>query len=1194
MANGTTATAVLILALSATPATGAITISDNSGGGTSYHNAVRNDGTLLDAVNLGHSGPDVAINGVTFASTPGANPSGANWSATGPNVDDGLGNAGIDDIFFSELWGGASNVLSYTGLDAGTTYVVQILHGEPRSCCQGTFSSNTLTTDAGTQNVPAFTIGNGTGGEAPPAASDVAIVTAEISETTSFTYTMNGGVGRGSSIAAFQVRALQSADPAIAAAPGPILLQPVELPAPATARSITITNTGATQTLNLSGVSFGGTAGFQFGSPTFPATLAPGASGNIGFTFTPGTPGLSSATITIASDAEGTPNTELSLRIETLPPLIGGVSFRVYQADRPLTAMPTLGNDQTPNIDEARATLNYKDADKDGAADAGADGGFGTIPPLERLEHLYCEAIGVLDISTAGAYDFRLTADDGARLWVAGNLVVDNSGTERASPAAAESGPVQLAQGFHNLLIKFWNGTGGPCLKLEWRKPGSANWETIAAHDAGTNPDGLRTETYTRVVSPGDKVTYYPELGQVSGQLTSVHPGYTLHTIAGDFGAAGGDASLNPPDIIIEGTSSPYRPETGAIAFLADGTLLQSSFTPTNPGGGPAAPDGSTDHKIYAVSNATGGDVSAVTVREVANGLNGPMGIAVVGQDVYVAELHKIIRLRDENSDGDYLDAGEETTIAPVTANNFHNWTFGLIHQGGWLYCTLSANIGGPDAVGINGYSPATRGNWFRVNIDPANGAVGATEQLAGGLRTPNGLGVGPEGKMFGTDNQGSWNPDNSLYEFTPGHFYGHYNLWFQSGTQHPLTNPNGAAATGLGDPDRQPSDFWDSAVYWTPAETAVYADPYHGGTRRFTPPAVYLRQNEISNSPTDPVLIGDQHPSFKGQMFVGEHRNGGIRRVFLEKVGGRFQGAVFRFTQGLSCGANSMRWGPDGALYLGGIGGGGNWKWRNTTFGLERLKPNGTDAFEIQTLRATSDGFILTMTKPVAPGVLGNTGNYEPVKTSTYPNPSYHYGAGRVAGADLTVTGAQELPGGRSVRLTIPGITAGSVLHLRLKSPVVSAAGEPLWSGEAYYTMNAIPDTFESAWAEWVTLHFPGSADLEVTGPTANPDGDDSANLGEFLSGGNPKVGDDFFEFTLGGGSSNISIKSRELDPVPAPLTVAWKGSTDLESWTDITAEVAFVSKASVGGGYADVSYSYTPPAGAGRYFVRRVQTLP
>ncbi len=975
--------------------------------------------------------------------------------------------------------------------------------------------------------------------------------------------------------------------------PGPTVdLQPTEEGGGPVRRSLTIRNSGATRVLNISGVTFSGTASSRFGNATFPATIAPGATGVVEFTFTPGTSGLSTAKLVVSSDAQGAATTEFPLQINTFPPLVDGITFRVYQANRALNRMPVLSGDPTPNIDEARSSIDYKDANKDGVADAGSAGNFGTVPPLERLEHLYCEAIGVLTIANAGAYNFRLLADDGAQLLVGGKVIINNTAGERPSPVAAESGPVQLAAGHHNLLVKYWNGTGGPCLKLEWQKPGSGAWETVAAHATGTNPDGLKTETYTRVVSPGGKAVTYPGEGQTSGQLPGLHPGYNLFTIAGDFQAAGGSSVFNPPDILITGTTQAYRPETGAIGFLPDGRLLQTSFNPTNPGSGAPPPEGQ-NHKMYAVTGATGGDIRAVTVAEVANGLNQPLGMAVVGNVVYVAEVRKISRLEDLNGDGDFLDSGEKTDLVPVMptpggppstgwySENFHHFTFGLIHQNGWLYGTLSATFDG-EFEGGNGANTANRGTWFRVNISPANGAVGTVEYLAGGLRTPNGIGLGPEGKMFGTDNQGSWNPDNSLYEFTRGHFYGHYHSW--------------TASVGLNNVNRQPAAFWDSPVYWASGETKVYASPYQGGKRRFTHPAVYLPQNDMCNSPTDPVLIGDQHPAFKGQMFIGEHRNGGVRRAFVEKINGRFQGAAFRFTQGLSCGANSMRWGPDGALYLGGIGGEGNWKWRNTTFGLERLKFTGVDAFEIQTLRAVTGGFIMTMTKPAAAGTLGNIGNYEPIPTASYPNMSDEYGAGKVEGPTLTVTAAQELPGGRSVRLTVPGITAETVLHLRLRSAVRSAAGEQLWSGEAFYTMNSLPNALESAWAEWVSRYFPGSADLAVIGMTANPDGDEDNNLSEFYSGGNPAVADasGTLRFSSASTGQAITVTSREPTSAPAPLRVRWRATGDLVTWTDVTSSMQLVEQTPAGSGHRIATYRYTPAGGAAKVFIQRVIEVP
>jgi len=955
-------------------------------------------------------------------------------------------------------------------------------------------------------------------------------------------------------------------------------------------RIVGITSLETVDSIQISSVTPGGPDAAAFSVDSFPASLAAGASGDILLTFTPPAVGTREMSLLITYDAGGGSTMTVDLTIEVELELEPGVTFRVYQANVPLTEMPALGSDQTPNIDEARPTINYKDVDKDGVADVGSDDGFGTIPPLERLEHIYCEAIGLLEIDIPGDYEFRLTADDGAELFVDGEEVIGNSDGERGAAVAATSAPLTLSQGAHAVFVRFWSGAGSPCLVLEWQKPGNPVWEVIAAHDAVSNPGGLRTEVATRVVSPGDKFVYFPGQGQTSGELTEVHPGYGIFTFAGDYGTAYPGAGIpSPPDLLIEGTGLVYRPRVGAIGFLPDGRLVHTSFVPPSIGvGQPATPEGVRDDKMYALSGVAGDDLGAVTVREVAAGLNQPTGLCVVGADVYVCEQNKLVRLHDANSDGDFLDPGEEVTILDVgegwISNNYHQFTFGPVHQDGYLYGTLSTAI--THDTGYNGPNTQHRGTWFRVSLTPDGGGDYPVEYLAGGLRTPNGLAIGPEGKQFFTDNQGSWNPASSLCELTPGHFYGHYNRWSES--------------DGLGNPDRQPSAFWDEPLYWDGTETPVYANPYHGGRRRYTRPAVYLPQNELMNSPTEPVMIGDQHPSFKGQMFIAELTKGGIRRVFLEKIGGRFQGAAFRFTQGMVAGNERLVWGPDGSLYAGGMGSAGNWSWRGTTHGLQRLTPNGFDAFEIRTLRAVDGGFILTMTKPVETTVFEDLANYLTVNTWDYDGDmTYNYGGIKTGQANLVVTGADALPDGRSARLTIPGLIAGTVVHLRLDDPFRSSTGESLWSGEAYYTLNALPSAFESAYADWVTKHFPGSADLTVTGLTEDPDDDEWDNLSEFLSGGDPNSGAGVRGVSVSRSGGVTRIVSRQLDPLPAPLQLGWESSVNLSDWQSI--ELVPTGSLPLGNGVSEITLGAAPDSPAEdlfesseTLFIRRVSALP
>src|SRR5262249_33561853 len=121
--------------------------------------------------------------------------------------------------------------------------------------------------------------------------------------------------------------------------------------------------------------------------------------------------------------------------------------------------------------------------------------------------------------------------------------------------------------------------------------------------------------------------------------------------------------------------------------------------------------------------------------------------------------------------------------------------------------------------------------------------------------------------------------------------------------------------------------------------------------------PVVWFPHGEIGNSPTEPVLIPDG--PYRGQMLMGDVTYGGIQRVCIERIPASapagperagpvlYQGTVFRFSQGIEAGVNRLAWGPDGCLYVGGVGSNGNWNHKNTKFGLQRLRPNGRIALE-------------------------------------------------------------------------------------------------------------------------------------------------------------------------------------------------------------------------------------------------------
>ena len=78
---------------------------------------------------------------------------------------------------------------------------------------------------------------------------------------------------------------------------------------------------------------------------------------------------------------------------------------------------------------------------------------------------------------------------------------------------------------------------------------------------------------------------------------------------------------------------------------------------------------------------------------------------------------------------------------------------------------------------------------------------------------------------------------------------------------------------------------------------------------------------------------------------------------------------AVFRFSQGLEAGVNSMRWGPDGALYIGGVGMVGGWSWKEKQYGFQKLKYNGKPVFEMLAVGHSRMDLTLSLPSPLSDG---------------------------------------------------------------------------------------------------------------------------------------------------------------------------------------------------------------------------------
>ncbi len=650
-----------------------------------------------------------------------------------------------------------------------------------------------------------------------------------------------------------------------------------------------------------------------------------------------------------------------------------GATFRLYDIGTPMQDLPTLVTGQTPNLDRIVSKLQFGDNDFFGYKDA-----------------FYVEMLAEIN-APAGPAVFRVTSDDGSTVSIDGKLVVDNDGVHAAS---AQEGTVTLAAGWRKLNVRYFESGGGQEFKLEWKPAGASSFSVVDSSVTRV-PAGL-----TRVTSPGPKriVTVGGPQRPGNGMpLDKAHPSFEVQTV-------------RPAD---------WKPQVGGLAFRADGKLLVSTFKPNQSG---RFEPNLRDGEVWLLDNVLSGDQSKVTRKLVATGLQEPLGLAVVGSDVYAATRTAIVQLIDKNGD-DVFDE-QKVVGSGWGTDNYHHFTFGLAQKDGWLYGTLSTSITF-DAPGINGPNPLQRGTFFRVNpkaYDPKN-PMANIEFLTSGHRTPNGVSEGPYGLIVTGENQGSWQPSNKLNVLVPGGFYGHVNNTTFLNKEYPK-----GGFPGL-------------------FQTAPYVHA-----------AIYLPQGEIANSPGQTAVV--REGIFKDHMLITDVKYGGIRRGWLENVDGVWQGGAVQYSQGFEVGTNRLIYAPDGSLIMGGTGATESWAWTDpktgawTSFGLQRLKPTGKSAFEIRTVKATPTGFNIEFTAPVKPAQLKEASRFA-IRQWRY-EATVEYGGPKLDRETLPVTALRPSADGKSVAVDVAGMKEERLVHLNLN--LDSAKNEPLWATEVWYTMNRIP----------------------------------------------------------------------------------------------------------------------------------------
>jgi hexosaminidase len=89
----------------------------------------------------------------------------------------------------------------------------------------------------------------------------------------------------------------------------------------------------------------------------------------------------------------------------------------------------------------------------------------------ERPENYGVRLTGFLRVPQDALYTFYVISDDGAKLRIDGDLVVDHDGQHDATE---KKGQIALRAGYHPLDLGFFQAGGGVALKLAVSAPGMA------------------------------------------------------------------------------------------------------------------------------------------------------------------------------------------------------------------------------------------------------------------------------------------------------------------------------------------------------------------------------------------------------------------------------------------------------------------------------------------------------------------------------------------------------------------------------------------------------------------------------------------------------------------------------------------------------------------------------------------------
>ncbi|MFD2256913.1 family 16 glycoside hydrolase [Luteolibacter algae] len=412
-----------------------------------------------------------------------------------------------------------------------------------------------------------------------------------------------------------------------------------------------------------------------------------------------------------------------------------------------------------------------------------------------------------------------------------------------------------------------------------------------------------------------------------------------------------------------------------------------------------------------------------------AVGLHEPLGI--VGNDdgsVTVMQWCELTQLSDTDGDG-LADSYRCISNDFGVSGNYHEFAYGPARDAeGNYYVSLNVasnfrgifdHYRGPlSPIGMDEATLKTWRNqkeWEKIKGQagrmfsrvPYRGCVlkitpeGKSEVFAYGFRSPNGLCIDHNDRLWITDNQGDWLGTSKLFHVEKDKFYGH-----------------------------------PASLVWKPGWTRNPLEiPVEELDAMRTPAAGLFPQGELANSPTQPVVPPVNFGLSAGELLIGEMNQANLIRFLPDKIGGALQGTTIPFLagSGISNGNNRFTFSKDGSLWAGKM----HYHWAGNE-GLLRITPTGKPMMIADHVHLKPYGFEVHFSHP-----LGDETPQVTIEKHTY-NYSANYGSPKV-NLKPVETGAPIISQDRrSIILPVTDIEERYLYTITLKN-IADTEGRPL-----------------------------------------------------------------------------------------------------------------------------------------------------